>query len=163
DAAGCAQHGDHGAAHDAALRALHLGRGLRRKAAGRGRRRARCGFDLGRGLWTVAERQPIPSRLKRHSTFPITSWPRRRPYAQVTTPSWWRVVGPGLRRDDGGGWEPYSSTSSREGQHVFDIKWIRENAEAFDQGLKNRGIEPQSAKLIELDEARRRHLGKLQD
>ncbi len=46
---------------------------------------------------------------------------------------------------------------------MFDIKWIRDNAEAFDLGLKNRGLEPQSARLIELDEARRRHLGKLQD
>ncbi|HRQ27112.1 MAG TPA: serine--tRNA ligase, partial [Hyphomicrobium sp.] len=46
---------------------------------------------------------------------------------------------------------------------MFDIKWIRENAEAFDAGLKNRGLEPASAKLLELDEARRRHLTKLQD
>ena len=46
---------------------------------------------------------------------------------------------------------------------MFDIKWIRENAEAFDQGLKNRGMEPQSAKLLELDDARRQHLTKLQD
>ncbi|AHB48585.1 seryl-tRNA synthetase [Hyphomicrobium nitrativorans NL23] len=46
---------------------------------------------------------------------------------------------------------------------MFDIKWIRENARAFDEGLKNRGLEPVSAKLLELDEARRRHLTKLQD
>ena len=46
---------------------------------------------------------------------------------------------------------------------MFDIKWIRENAAAFDAGLKNRGLEPASAKLLELDEARRRHLTKLQD
>ena len=46
---------------------------------------------------------------------------------------------------------------------MFDIKWIRENAEAFDAGLKNRGLEPASEKLLELDEARRRHLTKLQD
>jgi seryl-tRNA synthetase len=46
---------------------------------------------------------------------------------------------------------------------VFDIKWIRDNAEAFDAGLKSRGLEPLSPKLIELDEARRRHLAKLQD
>ena len=46
---------------------------------------------------------------------------------------------------------------------MFDIKWIRENAEAFDAGLKNRGLEPQSAKLLALDDARRRHLTKLQD
>ncbi|WP_072390253.1 serine--tRNA ligase [Hyphomicrobium sp. CS1GBMeth3] len=46
---------------------------------------------------------------------------------------------------------------------MFDIKWIRDNAEAFDAGLKSRGLEPASAKLLELDEARRRHLTKLQD
>jgi seryl-tRNA synthetase len=46
---------------------------------------------------------------------------------------------------------------------VFDIKWIRDNAEAFDAGLRNRGLEPASARLLELDEARRRHLTKLQD
>jgi len=46
---------------------------------------------------------------------------------------------------------------------VFDIKWIRENPEAFDAGLKKRGLEPMSRKLLELDEARRGHLTKLQD
>lgn len=46
---------------------------------------------------------------------------------------------------------------------MFDIKWIRDNAEAFDAGLRNRGLEPASARLLELDEARRRHLTKLQD
>ncbi|MCB1506842.1 MAG: serine--tRNA ligase [Hyphomicrobiaceae bacterium] len=46
---------------------------------------------------------------------------------------------------------------------MFDIKWIRDNAEAFDTGLKRRGLEPLSAKLIELDDARRRHQTKLQD
>lgn len=46
---------------------------------------------------------------------------------------------------------------------MFDIKWIRENAEAFDAGLKTRGLEPLSAPLLEKDEARRRHLQTLQD
>ncbi len=46
---------------------------------------------------------------------------------------------------------------------MFDIKWIRENPEAFDAGLKKRGLEPMSRKLLELDEARRGHLTKLQD
>jgi seryl-tRNA synthetase len=46
---------------------------------------------------------------------------------------------------------------------MFDIKLIRENPEAFDAGLKRRGLEPLSAKLLELDDARRRHLTKLQD
>lgn len=34
---------------------------------------------------------------------------------------------------------------------MFDIKWIRENGEAFDAGLARRGADPQSAQLIELD------------
>jgi len=46
---------------------------------------------------------------------------------------------------------------------VFDIKWIRDNAEEFDAGLKRRGLEPLSAKLIDMDDARRRHQTKLQD
>ncbi|MFM1816783.1 MAG: hypothetical protein RLZ98_3478 [Pseudomonadota bacterium] len=46
---------------------------------------------------------------------------------------------------------------------MFDIKWIRENAEAFDAGLARRGLQPLSANLIELDEARRRHVTKLQE
>lgn len=51
---------------------------------------------------------------------------------------------------------------------MFDIKWIRENAEAFDSGLKRRGIAPGgdvkfSDELIALDDARRRHQTKLQE
>ncbi|MFN3623901.1 MAG: serine--tRNA ligase [Hyphomicrobium sp.] len=46
---------------------------------------------------------------------------------------------------------------------MFDIKWIRENPEAFDAGLKKRGLAPQSAELIALDEARRAHVTKLQE
>jgi seryl-tRNA synthetase len=46
---------------------------------------------------------------------------------------------------------------------VFDIKWIRDNPAAFDAGLKRRGLQPMSAKLLELDEARRAHLTKLQE
>ncbi|MGD9784496.1 MAG: serine--tRNA ligase [Hyphomicrobiaceae bacterium] len=46
---------------------------------------------------------------------------------------------------------------------MFDIKWIRDNAETFDAGLKRRGLEPLSGKLIELDDARRRHQTKLQE
>ena len=38
---------------------------------------------------------------------------------------------------------------------MYDIKWIREQPEAFDKGLKRRGLEPLSAKLIALDEKRR--------
>ena len=46
---------------------------------------------------------------------------------------------------------------------MFDMKWIRENPEAFDKGLASRGMSAMSAKLIEMDEARRQHLTKLQD
>jgi seryl-tRNA synthetase len=46
---------------------------------------------------------------------------------------------------------------------VFDIKWIRDNADAFDAGLKKRGLAPQATELIALDEARRAHITKLQE
>lgn len=46
---------------------------------------------------------------------------------------------------------------------MFDIKWIRDNAEAFDAGLKKRGLAPLSGKLLELDDARRNHLTQLQE
>jgi seryl-tRNA synthetase len=46
---------------------------------------------------------------------------------------------------------------------VFDIKWIRDNAEAFDAGLKKRGLPPQASELITLDEQRRAHITKLQE
>jgi seryl-tRNA synthetase len=39
---------------------------------------------------------------------------------------------------------------------MHDIKWIRDNPEAFDRGLARRGLPAQSASLIALDE-RRRH------
>ncbi|MBI1204417.1 MAG: serine--tRNA ligase [Rhodopseudomonas sp.] len=38
---------------------------------------------------------------------------------------------------------------------MYDIRWIRDNADTFDTGLKRRGLEPLSAKLIALDERRR--------
>jgi seryl-tRNA synthetase len=46
---------------------------------------------------------------------------------------------------------------------VFDIRWIRDNPAAFDAGLAKRGLVPLSAKLIEIDEARRANLTRLQD
>jgi seryl-tRNA synthetase len=46
---------------------------------------------------------------------------------------------------------------------VFDIRWIREYAEAFDEGLRKRGLEPLAARLVALDEERRRHLTRLQE
>ena len=38
---------------------------------------------------------------------------------------------------------------------MFDIKWIRDNAQEFDNAMVRRGLDPQSAGLIELDEKRR--------
>lgn len=38
---------------------------------------------------------------------------------------------------------------------MHDIRFIRENPEAFDASITRRGIEPVAAKIIELDEARR--------
>jgi seryl-tRNA synthetase len=56
------------------------------------------------------------------------------------------------------------SNPNREGiEPVFDIKWIRDNAAAFDAGLANRGLEAQSAALIKIDEERRANLGRLQE
>jgi seryl-tRNA synthetase len=38
---------------------------------------------------------------------------------------------------------------------MHDIKWIRDNAGAFDAGLKRRGLQPMSAALLAIDEKRR--------
>jgi seryl-tRNA synthetase len=46
---------------------------------------------------------------------------------------------------------------------MFDIKWIRENAKAFDDGLRRRGKEPIGLELLAIDEKRRHHLMLLQD
>jgi seryl-tRNA synthetase len=46
---------------------------------------------------------------------------------------------------------------------MFDIRWIRDNPDAFDKGMSRRGLEPQAARLIALDEARRGHVQTLQD
>lgn len=46
---------------------------------------------------------------------------------------------------------------------MFDIKWIRDNAEAFDDGLKRRGLSPQAEAVIALDDQRRQTLTVLQD
>jgi seryl-tRNA synthetase len=45
---------------------------------------------------------------------------------------------------------------------MYDIRWIRENAETFDEGRRRRGLEPLSAKLFELDDVRRAAIAKLQ-
>src|SRR5437868_11246179 len=59
-------------------------------------------------------------------------------------------------------------TLEREARAVFDIRWIRENPEAFDAGLRKRGLEPGgevkfSAELSALDEARRKVVTRLQE
>jgi seryl-tRNA synthetase len=38
---------------------------------------------------------------------------------------------------------------------MHDIKWIRENADAFDAALKRRGLGPMSSRLLAIDEVRR--------
>jgi seryl-tRNA synthetase len=45
---------------------------------------------------------------------------------------------------------------------MYDIKWIREHPDAFDQGLQRRGLAPQAAGLIKLDETRRALITKLE-
>jgi len=45
---------------------------------------------------------------------------------------------------------------------MYDIKWIRENAEIFDRGRVRRGLEPMSAQLLAFDDARRAAIGELQ-
>jgi seryl-tRNA synthetase len=45
---------------------------------------------------------------------------------------------------------------------MYDIKWIRENAEAFDEGLRRRGLEPLSTALLTLDDKRRAAIAKSQ-
>jgi seryl-tRNA synthetase len=45
---------------------------------------------------------------------------------------------------------------------MYDIKWIRENPEAFDRGLKRRGLEPLSQTLLALDEKRRALITRLE-
>jgi seryl-tRNA synthetase len=59
-------------------------------------------------------------------------------------------------------WERWRAAKTGKAD-VFDIKWIRDNPEAFDAGLKKRGLAPLSAELITLDEARRAHVTKLQE
>jgi seryl-tRNA synthetase len=45
---------------------------------------------------------------------------------------------------------------------MFDIKWIRDNPDAFDRGLTRRGLAPLSGKLIKLDEERRALITRLE-
>jgi seryl-tRNA synthetase len=43
---------------------------------------------------------------------------------------------------------------------MHDIKWIRDNPAAFDRALARRGLPPEAAKLIDIDERRRAAIGK---
>src|SRR5262249_60380491 len=38
---------------------------------------------------------------------------------------------------------------------MHDIKWIRDNPDAFDRGLARRGLPPEAKRLIEIDKRRR--------
>ena len=46
---------------------------------------------------------------------------------------------------------------------MFDIKWIRDHPDAFDEGLSRRRLEPKAARLIELDKKRRQALMRAQE
>ncbi|MFN4230452.1 serine--tRNA ligase [Parvibaculum sp.] len=46
---------------------------------------------------------------------------------------------------------------------MFDIKAIRDDAEAFDAGLAKRGLDPQSGRLLEIDDRRRKIITSLQE
>ena len=46
---------------------------------------------------------------------------------------------------------------------MHDIKWIRDNAAVFDAGLKARGLEAESGRLIALDDERRAHISAVQE
>ena len=45
---------------------------------------------------------------------------------------------------------------------MYDLKWIRENAAAFDDGRARRGLEPLSPDILALDDTRRAAIAKLQ-
>jgi seryl-tRNA synthetase len=45
---------------------------------------------------------------------------------------------------------------------MYDIKWIRDNAEAFDKSRARRGLEPLARTLLDLDDSRRAAITKLQ-
>lgn len=74
------------------------------------------------------------------------------------TPRWTGRMG---RFIDAPGLKP--TLEHRLGLAVHDIKWIRDNAAAFDAALERRGLEPLSASLIKLDDERKATLTALQD
>ena len=46
---------------------------------------------------------------------------------------------------------------------MLDIKWIRENPEAFDEGMRKREHDASAAELLKLDDSRRDYIARLQD
>src|SRR5215207_7407838 len=63
----------------------------------------------------------------------------------------------------------FSARCAKAGPHheagphpMHDIRSIRENPAAFDQGLRNRGMEPLSAQMIALDDRRKSAISALQ-
>ena len=46
---------------------------------------------------------------------------------------------------------------------MFDIKWIKENPNVFDEGMRLRGNSTTAASLLKLDDARKDHIAKLQE
>ena len=52
---------------------------------------------------------------------------------------------------------------TKEALRMFDIKWIRENPDAFDRGLARRGLEPLAGAVLAIDQERREEVQKLQD
>lgn len=46
---------------------------------------------------------------------------------------------------------------------MLDIKWIRENPEAFDEGLKKRGLPPHSQRVLRLDAEKRDLITQIQE
>ena len=46
---------------------------------------------------------------------------------------------------------------------MFDLRWIRESPEAFDEGLTRRGLEPASFRVLDLDARRRQAQTELQE
>lgn len=46
---------------------------------------------------------------------------------------------------------------------MFDLKWIREHPDRFDAGLRRRGLDPQTAAILDLDEKHRGSLAALQE
>jgi len=46
---------------------------------------------------------------------------------------------------------------------MFDIKWIKENPNVFDEGMRLRGNATTAADLLKLDDVRKEHIARLQE